>query len=286
MFGITSLLLLLFTLIIGLSGYSLNLVEYGSNLFSGSSELHHLPVIQALFPVCMVLSIVFVIIFIFFLKKGVTNSGEFWFLFVIGIVVSSVAIGITISTSYKTAIFDEHYADITLSGEEAILISPEYKHFFPYYDDFYQYVGTEFNYSYSRCEIPQAVYIHIQNFSLYENDTVYDVEYFETDNINLLGQYNLQKTVPGILVDETIIHPKGITKTIDNIEYMIYHHENYYEIRIMEDKSCYSIVMKNFDKMIKLDEATFTETAIKQYAIIQNAAKKTRGKSRNILEEL
>lgn len=266
--GITSVILLVFTLIVGLSRYSLVLVEYGSSL-SGFSELHRLPVIQALLPVCVFLTVIFSTAFVIVIKKDVTNGKRFWILFVIGIVISGVAIGKTISVSYKTAIFDEHYADVTLSDEDAIKINPEYKQFFPYYDKFYEYVGDEFYFSYSRCDIPQATYIHIQNFSWYEDDALYDVEYFETDDISLLGQYNLQKTVPVFFEGETLVHLEGVTKTINDIEYLIYQHEAYYEIRIKNDKSYYSIVFKNFDEMIELDETTFTETAMKQYELIR-----------------
>lgn len=282
--GLISTVLLIFTLVVGVSRYGLVLVEYSSSLFGGSSELHHLPVIQALFPVCAVLTVAFAIALVIVLKKDVTNGKRFWILFVIGIVISGVAIGTTIPVSYETAVFDEHYADITLSDEEAIKMDSEYKQFFPYYDDFYEYVGTEFNYSYSRCEIPQAVYIHIQNFSWYEDDALYDVEYFETDDNSLLGQYNLQKIVPGFFEGETLVYPEGVTKTIGDIEYLIYQHETYYEIRIINDKSYYSIVFKDFNEMVELDEAAFTETALKQYELMQSDAKNSRGESRSLLE--
>lgn len=282
--GLASTVLLVFTIIVGLSRYGLVLVEYGGS-FLGSSELYYLPVIQALFPVCVALTILFAIALIIVLKKEVTNGKRFWFLFVIGIMISGVAIGTTISASYQTAVFDEHYADIMLDDEEAIKIDSEYKQFFPYYDDFYEYVGTDFNYTYSRCEIPQAVYIHIQNFSWYEDDALYDVEYFETDDSSLLGQYNLQKVVPGFFEGETLVYPEGVTKTICDVEYLIYQHETYYEIRIINNKSYYSIVFKDFNEMIELDEAAFTETAIQQYEIMQNDAKNTRGETRKLSEE-
>ena len=188
--------------------------------------------------------VIFVIALVIVIKKDVTNGKRFWILFVVGIAVSGVAIGTTIPVSYETAVFDEHYADIMLDDEEAIKINPEYKQFFPYYDDFYEYVGAEFNYSYSRCEIPRAVYVHIQNFSWYEDDALYDVEYFETTDRTLLDQYDLQKGVPVYFDNETIVYPEGVTKAIGDIEYLIHQHKNYYEIRIINEKSYFSIVFK------------------------------------------
>lgn len=280
--GLTDAVLLIFTFIVGVSRYGLVLSEYS---FIGVSELHYLPVIQMLFPICAVLTAVFAIAFVISLKKDATNGKRFWILFVIGIIISGIVIGATICVSYETAIFDEHYADIMLEDEEAIKIDSEYKQFFPYYNDLLEYVGADFNYVYSRCEIPQAVYIHIQNFSWYENDVFYDVEYFETDDNGLIGQYKLQKTVPGFFDDETLVYPEGVTKTIDNMQYLIYQHKNYYEIRIVNDNSYFSIVFKDFNEMIEIDEATFTETAMKQYELMQSDAKNSRGESRSLLEE-
>lgn len=284
-FGITSAILLLFTFVVGISRYSVALVEYNSNTFNSFSELHHIPVIEALFPVCAVLTAFFALAFIIALKRDVLKGKRFWLFFIIGIVFSGVAMGTTISISYETAIFDECYADIILPEEEAIKVAPEYKRFFPYYDDFYEYVGAEFNYSYSRCEIPQAVYVHIQNFSWYENDALYDVEYFETDDNQLLYQFSFQKGVPVYFENENIVYPEGLTKTIDGIEYLIHQHENYYEIRIINDTTYFSIVLKDFNEMLELDETAFTEMAMKQYEIMQNDAKNSHGESRELSEE-
>lgn len=282
--GLTSAVLLIFTLVVGLSRYGLVLVEYNSSML-GFSELHHLPVIQALFPLCAVLTVIFAIALVIVIKKDVTNGKRFWILFAVGIAVSGVAIGTTIPVSYETAVFDEHYADIMLDDEEAIKINPEYKQFFPYYDDFYEYVGAEFNYSYSRCEISQAVYVHIQNFSWYEDDALYDVEYFETTDRTLLDQYDLQKGVPVYFDNETIVYPEGVTKTIGDIEYLIHQHKNYYEIRIINEKSYFSMVFKEFNEMLELDETAFTEMAMKQYELMQNDAKNSRGEPRKLSEE-
>ena len=180
--GVTSIALLIFAVVVSLSRFGLVLAEYGN--MAGFSELHHIPVIQALTPICLILTVAFAIGFIIVYKKGAENGKVFWSLYIVGILIGIIAICSTIFVSYEEAIFDERHANIALSDEEAIKIDDEYKKYFPYYDDLYEYVGVEFNYFYSRCEISDAVHIHIQNFSWFENDVLYDVEYFETkDNL-------------------------------------------------------------------------------------------------------
>lgn len=282
--GVTSLILLIFTAVVGFSRFGLVLAEYGNML--GSSELHHLPVIQALTPACLALTVTFALAFIIVLKKGKINGKRFWILFAFCIVIVNAVIVTTICVSYKTAIFDEHYSDMTLSGEETIKIDDEYKVYFPYYDNLYEYVGTEFNYTYSKCEIPKAAHIHIQNFSWHENDMLYDVEYFETEDNWLIYQYSLQKNVPVIYGEGTLAYPEGVTKTVGDMEYLIYQYENYYEIRIINDISYFSIVLRDFDNMIEINEYEFTELAMQQYELVKDSAKNTKGVPRNLFEEI
>ena len=165
--GLTSIVLLFFTYTVGLLQFGLVLVEYDGPF--GVSQLYYLPVIQAVFVVSHILTIAFIIALVIVWKNDVVvNSKRFWILFVIAIIITVLVIGTTIFLSYETAVFDEYYADITLSDEEAIKIDSDYKEFFPYYDDLFEYVGYDFHYSYSRCEIPQATHIYIQNFSWYD----------------------------------------------------------------------------------------------------------------------
>lgn len=280
---LTSGILFLFTIIVLFSQYGLVLAEYGNMV--GVSELHHLPVIQAMTPVCLALTVVFVVASIIVHKNGVVNGKKYWMLFITGILTVAISIGVTICISYETAIFDEHYADITLSDEEAIKIDNEYKAYFPFYDDLYEFVGTEFHYTYTRCEIPNAVHIHIQNFSWYENDVFYDAEYFETEEISLIYQYSLQKGVPVVYSETPQVYPEGIAKTIDGIDYLIYQYENYYEIRIVDETSYFSIVLSNFEEMITVSETEFTDLAMQQYELVRNSAKNTKGESRSLLED-
>ncbi len=280
---LTSGILFLFTLIVNFSRYGLVFAEYGNMV--GTSELHHLPVIQATTPVCFALTIVFIVASIIVHKNGIINRKKFWILFVLGILTATVSVALTVFISYNTAIFDEHYANIMLSNKDSVKIDDEYKVYFPFYDNLYEYVGTEFNYTYSRCEIPEAVHIHIQNFSWYENDVLYDVEYFETEETSLINQYSLQKGVPVVYGETPFVYPKGIEKTICDIEYFVYQYDNYYEIRIVDEISFFSIVLTEFDQMVELGEAEFTELAIQQYELVKKSAKNTRGESRNLLEE-
>lgn len=281
--GVTSVILLIFTAVVGLSRFGLVLAEYGNMI--EFSELHHLPVIQALTPVCLILTVAFAIGFIFVYKKGVENGKAFWILYIVGILIVIIAICSTIFISYEKAIFDERRADIEFSNEEAIKIDDEYKKYFPYYDDIYEYVGVEFNYFYSRCEISDAVHIHIQNFSWYENDVLYDVEYFETKDNLLINQYSMQKGVPVIYNGGSLAYPGGVTKTINDMEYLIHQYENYYEIRIIDEVSYFSIVLKEFDEMKEVSESEFTEIAMKQYELIREAAKNSRGEPHKLSEE-
>ncbi len=281
---LTSAFSFLFTLVVGFSRYGLVLAEYGNMV--GVSELHHLPVIQATMPVCIVLTVILVSVSIVVHKNGVVNGKKFWILFMSGLLTVALSLGLTICISYDTAIFDEHYADITLSDEEAIKIDNEYKAYFPFYDDLYETVGTEFNYTYSRCEIPDAVHIHIQNSSWYENDIFYDVEYFETEENSLINQYSLQKGVPVFYSETPHVYPEGVAKTIDGIDYLIYQYDNYYEIRVINETSFFSIVLSDFEKMITISEAEFTDLAMQQYELVQSSAKKTKGESRSLLEEI
>ena len=274
----------LFTLVVGFSRYGLVLAEYGNMV--GVSELHHLPVIQATIPVCIVLTVILVIVSIIVHKNGVVNGKKFWMLFILGLLSVALSLGLTICISYDTAIFDEHYADITLSDEEAIKIDNEYKVYFPFYDDLYKSVGTDFHYTYTRCEIPDAVHIHIQNFSWYENNVIYDVEYFETEKSSLINQYSLQKGEPVVYSETPYVHPEGIVKTIDGIDYFIYQHDNYYEIRIVNETSYFSIVLQVFDHMVELSEAEFTDLAMQQYELVQNSARTSKGEPRNLAEEI
>ncbi|MBR5203235.1 MAG: MerR family transcriptional regulator [Clostridia bacterium] len=280
--GIAIIVLLNFTMLVGLSQFGLVLADYGNMI--GFSELHHLPVIQALTPVCLVSTAVFVVAIIIVQKNGIVNSRNFWILFIVGLLIVAISFGLTICISYETAIFDECYADITLSDEEAIKIDNEYKVYFPFYDALYEYVGTEFNYTYSRCEIPDAVHIHIQNFSWYEDDVLYDVEYFETKDNLLLNQYSLQKGAPVIYGEDSIAYPEGVTKTKNGMEYLIHQYENYYEIRIVDEISYFSIVLRNFDKMVKISEEEFTDLALQQYELVKISAKNTKGESRSLLD--
>lgn len=281
--GITSTALLIFTIIVGFSRFGLVLADYGNML--GFSELHHLPVIQALTPICLALTVVFVVALIMVHKNGVVNGKKYWTLFASGILMAVVSVGLTICISYETAIFDECYADITLSDEEAIKIDNEYKVYFPFYDALYEYVGTEFNYTYSRCEIPDAVHIHIQNFSWHEDDVLYDAEYFETKDNLLLNQYSLQKGAPVIYGEDSIAYPEGVTKTKNGVEYLIHQYENYYEIRIIDEISYFSIVLRDFDKMVKIGEEEFTDLALQQYELVKISAKNTKGESKRLLDE-
>lgn len=281
--GITSAVLLIFTAVVGLSRFGLVLAEYGSMV--GFSELHHLPVIQALTPVCLILTVAFSISLIIVHRKGVDNGKSFLMLYIIGLLIVAIAICSTILTSYENAIFDEKHANIMLSDEDAIKIDDEYKVYFPYYDKLYEYVGTEFNYTYSRCEISNAVHIHIQNFSWYENDVFYDVEYFETKNNSLINQYSLQKSAPIVYKDNSLAYPGGVTKSINDMEYLIHQYENFYEIRIVDETSYFSIVLKDFDKMIEVSETEFTEVALQQYDLIKLSAKNSKGAPKNLLEE-
>lgn len=281
--GITSAVLLIFTAVVGLSRFGLVLAEYGSMV--GFSELYHLPVIQALTPVCLILTVAFSISLIIVHRKGVDNGKSFWMLYIIGLLIVAIAICSTILTSYENAIFDEKHANIMLSDEDAIKIDDEYKVYFPYYDKLYEYVGTEFNYAYSRCEISNAVHIHIQNFSWYENDVFYDVEYFETKNNSLINQYSLQKSAPIVYKDNSLAYPGGVTKSINDMEYLIHQYENFYEIRIVDETSYFSIVLKDFDKMIEVSETEFTEVALQQYDLIKLSAKNSKGAPKNLLEE-
>ena len=278
--GIAIIVLLNFTMLVGLSQFGLVLADYGNMI--GFSELHHLPVIQALTPVCLVSTAVFVVAIIIVQKNGIVNSRNFWILFIVGLLIVAISFGLTICISYETAIFDECYADITLSDEEAIKIDNEYKVYFPFYDALYEYVGTEFNYTYSRCEIPDAVHIHIQNFSWYEDDVLYDVEYFETKDNLLLNQYSLQKGAPVIYGEDSIAYPEGVTKTKNGMEYLIHQYENYYEIRIIDEISYFSIVLRDFDKMVKISEEEFTDLALQQYELVKISAKNTKGESRSL----
>lgn len=281
---LTSAFSFFFTLVVGFSRYGLVLAEYGNMV--GVSELHHLPVIQATMPVCIVLTVILVSVSIVVHKNGVVNGKKFWILFMSGLLTVALSLGLTICISYDTAIFDEHYADITLSDEEAIKIDNEYKAYFPFYDDLYETVGTEFNYTYSRCEIPDAVHIHIQNSSWYENDIFYDVEYFETEENSLINQYSLQKGVPVFYSETPHVYPEGVAKTIDGIDYFIYQYDNYYEIRIVNETSYYSIVLQEYNHMVELSEAEFTDLAMQQYELVQSSAKNTKGESRSLLEEI
>lgn len=280
---LTSAFSFLFTLVVGFSRYGLVLAEYGNMV--GVSELHHLPVIQATTPVCIVLTVILVSVSIVVHKNGVVNGKKFWILFMSGLLTVALSLGLTICISYDTAIFDEHYADITLSDEEAIKIDNEYKVYFPFYDALYEYVGTEFNYTYSRCEIPDAVHIHIQNFSWYEDDVLYDAEYFETKDNLLLNQYSLQKGAPVIYGEDSIAYPEGVTKTKNGVEYLIHQYENYYEIRIIDEISYFSIVLRDFDKMVKIGEEEFTDLALQQYELVKISAKNTKGESKRLLDE-
>jgi len=280
---LTSAFSFLFTLVVGFSRYGLVLAEYGDMV--GVSELHHLPVIQATTPVCIVLTVILVIVSIIVHKNGVVNGKKYWTLFASGILMAVVSVGLTICISYETAIFDECYADITLSDEEAIKIDNEYKVYFPFYDALYEYVGTEFNYTYSRCEIPDAVHIHIQNFSWHEDDVLYDAEYFETKDNLLLNQYSLQKGAPVIYGEDSIAYPEGVTKTKNGVEYLIHQYENYYEIRIIDEISYFSIVLRDFDKMVKIGEEEFTDLALQQYELVKISAKNTKGESKRLLDE-
>lgn len=281
--GLTSVVLLIFTAVVGLSRFGLVLAEYGSMV--GFSELHHLPVIQALTPACLILAIAFAISLIIVHKKGIDNSKTFWTLYIVGLLIVAIAICSTILISYENAIFDEKHANIALSDEDAIKIDDEYKVYFPYYDNLYEYVGTEFNYIYSRCEISNAIHIHIQNFSWYENDVLYDVEYFETNDNSLINQYSLQKSAPIVYEDNSLAYPGGVTKSINDMEYLIHQYENYYEIRIVNESSYFSIVLKDFDKMIEVSEAEFTEVAMQQYELVKHSAKNTKGEPRKLLDE-
>ena len=280
--GITIIVLLNFTMLVGLSQFGLVLADYGNMI--GFSELHHLPVIQALTPVCLVSTAVFVVAIIIVQKNGIVNSRNFWILFIVGLLIVAISIGLTTCISYETAIFDECYADIILSDEEAIKIDNEYKVYFPFYDALYEYVGTEFNYTYSRCEIPDAVHIHIQNFSWYEDDVLYDTEYFETKDNLLLNQYSLQKGAPVIHDEDSIAYPEGVTKTKNGVDYLIHQYENYYEIRIIDEISYFSIVLRDFDKMVKISEEEFTDLALQQYELVKISAKNTKGESRSLLD--
>lgn len=281
--GITSTALLIFTMIVGFSRFGLVLADYGTMV--GFSELHHLPVIQALTPVCLVSTAVSVVAIIIVQKNGIVNSRNFWILFIVGLLIVAISFGLTTCISYETAIFDECYADITLSDEEAIKIDNEYKVYFPFYDALYEYVGTEFNYTYSRCEIPDAVHIHIQNFSWYEDDVLYDTEYFETKDNLLINQYSLQKGASVIYGEDSIAYPEGVTKTKNGVQYLIHQYENYYEIRIIDEISYFSIVLKDFDEMIEIGEEEFTDLALQQYELVKISAKNTKGESRSLLDE-
>lgn len=282
--GISSSILLVFTIIVGTSRYGLVLAEYGGTL--GFSELHYTPVIYALFPICVGLTVVFITLFLLCFKHSLDRHKYSWIVFIVGLIITITVIISTIFISYETAIFDEHRTDYSLSDEESIRIDPKYKEYFPYYDLLYENVGTEFNYRYYRCEIPQAVHIHIQNFSWYENDMLYDAEYFKSNNNSLFLQYSAQKNIPVIFTEETQVYPKGTTKTLENTEYIIYQYNNYFEIRILDNNSFFSIVIKDFNEMLKIDENAFTDLAIKQYKLIQRSANNTVGSSRKLLDEL
>ncbi len=281
--GVSSLILLLFTIVVGISQYGLVLTEYDSIDFS---ELHYYPIIRTLFPICCILTLIFFIAFVLSLKNEIMNGKRFWIVFIISAILFVTIIISTIFISYRTAIFEDYHTNIMLDDDEAIKIDSEHKHLFPYYDKILEYGGTNLYYSYNRCEIPQAVYIHVQNNLWDANDVTYDVEYFKTDDEGLLSQYKLQKATPIYFDGTNAIFPLGTQEEYEDINFTLYQCENYYEIRVINASAYYSIVFKNFNEMTEVNKNEFITVAMEQFEIMQKDAKVSHGEPRNIFDEI
>lgn len=274
--GITILILLILTIIAAVLPYSLVISEYSMGEFC---ELQYIPFIKSLFAVFAVFTVAFSVAFVLSIiskKTYFINSKKYIVTFMLSIVLIVAVSCTTVFFSYKTVVIDKYHDDI-MNETVPTELETKYSPYFPYYADFTRFADNAVYYSYSRYAISDAEYIHVQNYTTNESNVLYDTEYFFSENEGLLNQYSLQKIYPIVYTGAGIVRPQETVNVYENTEYLLYLATDYYEIRIVNENSYFSIVAKNLGKMMSYNEDMFVKTALAQYALTKTQGTNNQG---------
>lgn len=231
--------------------FFLNISEFNSTNFTQLQLVCALRNISICF---FVISIIFFFCFIFFKTKYNKNNERI--IGITNVLLLTISLGVSIISVITQYDVTEEYYNIL---NENNIIADSYKEFFPYYNKMVEVAAPEeINYSYGNYQLFSNRYIHVQNeYSTDVKSPLYDVEYFSSNNKTMMYQYYAEKNN----------HNNGIYHTESSIDYTEYVGQNYYEIRIVNDKSFYSFYVSDFD-VISNDADELKKTALQQYKLV------------------
>lgn len=248
---IQSIIFFVIGIVLLITSFFLNISEFDSNNFTQLQFICAFRIISICFITISIISF-FSYIFYNLLNKKI-NKNAVQIVIIFSLIFSIIISIINIMTKYNVT---EDYYNI-INDEN--LICDNYEDYFPYYNKMTQFADIdEINYSYGNYQLFSNNYVHVQNgYTTEQESPLYDVEYFSSNNRLMLFQYTNEKN-----------NRDNGKKCIDgSIEYIEYMDEDFFEIRIVSDKSFYSFYVYDFD-IISNDIEELTKTAISQYKLM------------------
>lgn len=242
-------------IIILIVSFMLNIgnTQYAFSTMSPFSNLKAIYVLRFIFANFLFFSVtLFVSSIISIVKKRELKNGIILFISILFLfsVVTSVC---SILLNYNS---NSVYGDY-------ILNDGHYDNIFPYYEEMKNdssqpvYSTIEENHIYS------SRYICLQSSSVIgEDDILYDVDYFESENDVLLGQFIAQNAPP-----DSALLQEG---EINGSSYQIYTNDFSCSILIENDHSLFSMYLMNFNKMDH--DANKNKLVEKAYEVFQNVS--------------
>lgn len=171
-----------------------------------------------------------------------------------------------------------NYSSNSIYGYDT-LENANYISLFPYYDDMIK-SSNEIYTAIDESKIYSSKYVCLQSTCNIEDNTVlYDVNYFESKNNVLLGQFIVQNGIN----DSTIVDEGNY----DNYTYCIYKNDISYTVTFESEESYFVLYLLNFDL---ISENEVTKTILDNSYSVMTTIKETQGtvlcvNKRNAAEE-
>ncbi len=260
---------LLSVIIIRLISSTLVLSEHSKGLPT-QVGLHY--ILDNIVLVLFVCSIVFLFItlVLFFVNRNLKNKKKLHVVPVLLLVVAFISTMFVGLASYANIERYECYTnlfyDLVEEKSNEAILTQDLK-LFPFLEPIQETYGEDAYYSLTKVKTPKALYIHAQNLSLVLSDKViFDLEYISSDESNILVQFKEQKNSPRIYSagEQELTLNKDEYKFNGKI-YNVYEYDYYYEMRIYDSDSCFSVVFSRLDDFNEEMKYDYEELALSLY---------------------
>jgi amino acid transporter len=268
---------LLSVFIIRLVSSTLVLSEYSKGLPT-QVGLHY--ILDNIVSVLFVCSIVFLLItlVLFFINRNSKNKKKLYVVPVLLLVVAFISTVFVGLASYANIERYECYKNLfnDLVEEKSNEVIPtQDRKLFPFLEPIQETYGDDAYYSLTKVKTPNALYVHAQNLSLFLSDeVVFNLEYISSDERNILAQFKQQKNPPRIYLDDE--QPLVLDKEEYNSNgkiYNVYKYDYYYEMRIYDSDSCFSVVFSRLDDFNEEMKYDYEELALSLYNYLDEGYK-------------